>query len=142
MLHSSCRCHVWSCGLGRTAALVFAPQLESKIDPEVAHRCVAEPNTILEIPGQVLDAVREKGVEQLVGLGGFANTRQELRWESLLLELDETRFEWGTVYELECETDQLEVVKPRLEAALRGAGIAFRDGTVTKFANFVNKTLD
>lgn len=41
---------------------------------------------------------------QLVCLGGFNNTRQEFEWGGHLLELDETKFEWGTVYELECET--------------------------------------
>ena len=44
------------------------------------------------------------GVAQLVCLGGFNNTRQEFEWGGHLLELDETKFEWGTVYELECET--------------------------------------
>lgn len=44
------------------------------------------------------------GVSSLVGLGGFRNIRQEYDWRGLVLELDETKFEWGTLYELECET--------------------------------------
>jgi hypothetical protein len=39
-----------------------------------------------------------------VCLGGFENQRQEYAWQGHTLELDETRYEWGTLYELECET--------------------------------------
>ena len=47
---------------------------------------------------------RRTGVTELVALGGFRNTRQEFDWEGAKLELDETRFDWGTVYEIEVET--------------------------------------
>ncbi len=43
-------------------------------------------------------------MRELVGLGGFRNTRQDFDWEGAKLELDETCFEWGTVYEIEVET--------------------------------------
>jgi len=39
-----------------------------------------------------------------VCLGGFRNVRSDFDWEGFKLELDETRFEWGTVYEIEVET--------------------------------------
>ena len=37
-------------------------------------------------------------------LGGFRNLRRDYSWEGFKLELDETQFEWGTVYEIEVET--------------------------------------
>lgn len=37
-------------------------------------------------------------------LGGFHNVRQEAAWQGFTLELDETRYEWGSLYELEAET--------------------------------------
>lgn len=40
----------------------------------------------------------------LACLGGFENVRREYEWGGHLLELDETKYEWGTLYELECET--------------------------------------
>lgn len=47
---------------------------------------------------------RQYGLKGLKGLGGFRNVRQEFDWEGLVLELDQTRFDHGTVYELEAET--------------------------------------
>lgn len=41
---------------------------------------------------------------ELVCMGGFDNTRQEVSWEGFTLELDETKYPWGTLYELEAET--------------------------------------
>jgi uncharacterized protein YjbK len=41
---------------------------------------------------------------QLVCMGGFNNTRQEVSWKGFTLELDETKYPWGTLYELEAET--------------------------------------
>ena len=37
-------------------------------------------------------------------MGGFRNRRQEYSWEGETLELDETYFDHGTLYEIECET--------------------------------------
>ena len=43
-------------------------------------------------------------MRELVCLGGFRNLRRDYAWEGFKLELDETQFEWGTVYEIEVET--------------------------------------
>jgi len=43
-------------------------------------------------------------LSELVCLGGFDNTRQEVSWQGFTLELDETSYPWGTLYELEAET--------------------------------------
>lgn len=51
-----------------------------------------------------LDKRRETGVEELVCLGGFRNVRSDFDWAGCKLELDETQYEWGTVYEIEVES--------------------------------------
>ena len=50
---------------------------------------------------------RKTGVTELLSLGGFRNIRKDFDWEGAKLELDETQFEWGTVYEIEVETVRL-----------------------------------
>lgn len=52
----------------------------------------------------VLAVCSKLGVQSLVSLGGFKNVRQDFSWEGFKLELDETQFDWGTVYEIEVET--------------------------------------
>ena len=58
------------------------------------------------------------------------------------LELDETQYDWGTLYELECETEEPDALKPKLEGLLRAHGVAFKYSTTSKFANFRNRTLE
>ena len=90
----------------------------------------------------VLRSLREDyGAEQLVCIGGFRNVRKEFRFEGHTLELDETKFEHGTLYEIEVESAEPESVKAKLEAFLRDNGIEFEYSATTKFANFINKTL-
>ena len=50
------------------------------------------------------DIHRKTGFAELVCSGGFRNRRQVYSWEGFTLELDETRFEHGTLYEIEVET--------------------------------------
>jgi uncharacterized protein YjbK len=67
------------------------------------------------------------------------------RSERALIELDETRYEWGTVYELEAEAKgaaAAERLRDALEAALTTRGVAFSRSTVSKFRNFVKRTLE
>lgn len=47
---------------------------------------------------------RQYDLLSLISLGGFNNTRQEVQWHGFTLELDETVYPWGTLYELEAET--------------------------------------
>ena len=37
-------------------------------------------------------------------LGGFRNVRSDYDWKGVKLELDETQFAWGTVFEIEVES--------------------------------------
>ncbi len=50
---------------------------------------------------------RQYSLSSLICLGGFKNQRQMYNWEGCTLELDQTQYEWGTLYELECETVRL-----------------------------------
>ena len=43
-------------------------------------------------------------MSHLKSLGGFKNVRSDFDFEGFKLELDETKFDWGTVYEIEVET--------------------------------------
>lgn len=47
---------------------------------------------------------REYGLKDLVALGGFENVRRDYDFHGYKLELDETKYEWGTLYEIEIET--------------------------------------
>lgn len=76
------------------------------------------------------------------GLGGFKNTRKVIEWEGHCLEVDETSYKWGTVYEIECETEQPEHVRDKLSTFLTDNDIVFKLNTTTKFSNFINRTLE
>lgn len=43
-------------------------------------------------------------MQRLVCMGGFKNQRDVFEWEGETLELDQTMYEWGTLYEIEVET--------------------------------------
>jgi hypothetical protein len=85
---------------------------------------------------------RDFNIQRLVCLGGFRNTRTEFEWRApggatsgppLVLELDETAFEHGTLYELECETSEPETAKAALEALLAARGIGYAYSATSKF---------
>ncbi|KAL4444307.1 hypothetical protein ABPG75_012044 [Micractinium tetrahymenae] len=123
-------------GIGR------APEEEEAVVPALARSFLAEPAKLLALGTPLLEGLKSSaGVQQLVCLGGFDNTRQEFEWGGHLLELDETKFEWGTLYELECETAEPERLRGKLESFLTGLGAAYSYSTTTKFANFRNRTL-
>ena len=81
-------------------------------------------------------------VDRLVALGGFTNIRKVVPWRGETLEIDETRYDWGTVCEIECETSDPEGVREKLGAFLDEHGIGYKYNTSTKFQNFMNKTLE
>lgn len=74
---------------------------------------------------------------EFVCLGGFRNVRAVYKWdEGLILELDETQYEFGTSYEIECETKEPERVKVLLEGFLNDKGIPYEYSGASKFAVF------
>ena len=121
-----------------------ASEIEEAIDPALARAFVADPDAMLSSDVKILrDTCARFAIGGLRCLGGFRNVRKEFDWtDGLLIELDETQFEWGTVYEVECETTNPDRIKPLLEAALTQGGARFQYSKVTKFQNFVNRTLE
>jgi hypothetical protein len=47
---------------------------------------------------------RTMGIQELSCIGGFFNRRVVYSWEGETLEVDETCYDHGTLYEIECET--------------------------------------
>ncbi|KAI3496940.1 hypothetical protein L1887_39318 [Cichorium endivia] len=73
---------------------------------------------------------------EVVSLGGFRNVRAVHKWNGLKLELDETQFDFGVNYEIECESDDPDEAKLMLEELLNQNGIRFSYSQVLKFAIF------
>lgn len=133
-------------GIGR------APETEEPLSPADARRFVSDPSALLAHGSDIMSGLASKyGLTSLVCLGGFENLRREFSWSppaggphhgaEFTLELDETRFEWGTLYELECETDQPEALRAELEVLLTANEVAHSYSKTSKFANFVNRSL-
>ena len=124
-------------GVGR------ASEEEEDVDPALARKVLADPAALLAAGIPLVDKVAAAyGVAAFDALGGFKNVRDVFTWEGHELELDETQYDWGTLYELECETEEPDALKPKLEGLLRAHGVAFKYSTTSKFANFRNKTLE
>ncbi|KAM3232752.1 Triphosphate tunel metalloenzyme 3 [Capsicum annuum] len=113
---------------------------EESIDPSIARACVAEPWRLLLIDSsRIMRRVREEygiGEKGLVCLGGFRNVRAVYEWNGLKLELDETNYDFGNNYEIECESCDPERAKHLLEEFLNSHGIPYSYSSVSKFAIF------
>ncbi|KAA8540515.1 hypothetical protein F0562_024567 [Nyssa sinensis] len=113
---------------------------EEPIDPAIARACVAEPWRLLSVnSSRILKRVREEfgvGEKGLVCLGGFRNVRAVYDWNGLKLELDETHYDFGTCYEIECESSDPDTAKKLLEELLNHNGISYSYSEVSKFATF------
>ncbi|XP_021912424.1 triphosphate tunel metalloenzyme 3-like isoform X2 [Carica papaya] len=113
---------------------------EEDLDFSVARECVDDPSKLLSIESRVLKRVGEEfGVGAEVGLaclGGFENLREVYEWNGVKLEVDETRYAFGTCYEIECENEDPERIKKMIEEFLRENEIGFSDSEMTKFAVF------
>ncbi len=61
---------------------------------------------------------RTYDLKGLTCLGGFKNQRRVYDWDGETLELDETQFEHGTLYEVEVETVSVPYVHSKSQACL------------------------
>ncbi|KAL5721160.1 hypothetical protein ACHQM5_013753 [Ranunculus cassubicifolius] len=111
---------------------------EEDLDPSIARACVAEPWRLKAIEtSRILNRVRDEfGNEGFVCLGGFRNVRNVYEWNGLVLELDETQYDFGTCYEIECESSDPDGVKKVLEEFMKENGVEYSYSQVSKFAVF------
>ncbi|KAL5547722.1 hypothetical protein UlMin_002953 [Ulmus minor] len=110
---------------------------EEELEAELGRSCVEEPQKLFDLESRVLKRVREEfGVSGFVGLGGFENVRDVYGWKGLKLEVDETKYKFGTCFEIECESVDPEGVKKVLEEFLKENGIEYSYSEASKFAVF------
>ncbi|CAB4303330.1 unnamed protein product [Prunus armeniaca] len=117
-------------------------ELEEPFDPVLGRACVAEPWRLSVVDSSALltrvreeYGVREEGLG-FVCLGGFRNVRGVYEWKGLKIEVDESNYDFGTCYEVECESSNPERDKKILEKLLKENGIRFQCSEVSKFAIF------
>lgn len=113
-------------------------EVEEPLDSTLARACIAEPWRLLSVDSSsIIRRVKEEfGVAGLVCLGGFRNVRAVYEWQGLKLEIDETGYDFGTCYEVECESADPERVKLLIERFLEENGIGFSYSEMSKFAIF------
>ncbi|KAE8730762.1 Triphosphate tunel metalloenzyme 3 [Hibiscus syriacus] len=111
---------------------------KEELDPCAARACVDDPVRLAKIESRILKRVKEEfGVGEEVGfvcLGGFENKKEVFDWKNLKLEVDETKYEFGTCYEIECESEDHDGVKKLLEEFLKENGICYSYSKMIKFA--------
>lgn len=126
-------------GIGR------APEEEEEIDVELAKKCLDDPNLLLTYEeSPLMKKLKDEMTfsNGITHLGGFDNKRTVYGWRGYTLEADETSYPWGSLFEIECETENPEELKTMLETFLSDHHIPFSDSTKSKFANFKDKTLE
>jgi uncharacterized protein YjbK len=127
-------------------------EVEEPLNPELAIMRTDDTVRLSRIYSPIIRlVVGEYGVGgdalPFVCLGGFRNTRSvyDLEGDSeglgLVLELDETRFDFGTSYELECETAEPDRAKEVLVRLLMVAGVPYEYSRSHKFACFMDGKL-
>ncbi|KAK3039959.1 hypothetical protein RJ639_027149 [Escallonia herrerae] len=112
---------------------------EEEIDPQAGRACVFDPNELRAVDSRIVKRASEEfrvGERGFVGFGGFDNVRGLYKWKGLYLEVDETMYDFGTCYEVECESTEPEKAKDAIERLLRENGICFSDSVASKFAIF------
>lgn len=112
---------------------------EEDIDPLIGRECLAEPALLGSVELRLVKRAKEEfGVTEngFVCLGGFKNVRNVYEWNGLKLELDETKYDFGTLYEIECESVEPDKVKKLIEQFLKENGIEYSYSEASKFAIF------
>lgn len=113
---------------------------EEQLDTTIARACTAEPWRLLLLDDcRIIQRVKSEyaiGEEGFVLLGGFRNLRGVYEWRGFKLELDETHFDFGRCFEIECESSEPEMAKNLIEELLISNGIPYTYSKVSKFAIF------
>lgn len=119
---------------------------EEEINPAIGKECLADPNRLgsLVESSRIMKRVKDEffggsngndGL-QFVCLGGFKNLRNVYEWKGLVIEVDKTSFEFGTLYEIECESSEPEKAKELIEEFLKENGVSYSNSVASKFAIF------
>ncbi|MBA0627377.1 hypothetical protein Godav_004897 [Gossypium davidsonii] len=117
---------------------------EEPIDPSLARSFLTDPNGLLGLSNrsQIMEKLKgEFGVDELICLGGFKNVRGVYDWKGLKLEVDETVYDFGVCYEIECESKEPERDKELIEGLLMENGIDFVYSDINKFGVFMSGKL-
>ncbi|XP_023538457.1 triphosphate tunel metalloenzyme 3 [Cucurbita pepo subsp. pepo] len=110
---------------------------EEELEPSVGRACVENPQRLKEVESRIMGRVKDEfGPSGFVGLGGFGNVRGVFEWNGLKLELDESSFEFGTLYEIECESTDPDAAKKMIEDLLKENQIAYGYSEASKFSIF------
>ncbi|TPX49442.1 hypothetical protein SeLEV6574_g01443 [Synchytrium endobioticum] len=112
-------------------------ELEHSIDASLAEALIENPNLLMSshsshpILNHVYQRASATGFKRI---GHFKNTRTRVWWDGLLLEMDETHFDFATAYEIEIEHLDTLAAKSKIAAFLTQHGIAFCNSKNNKFA--------
>ncbi|KAJ3301106.1 hypothetical protein HDV03_001336 [Kappamyces sp. JEL0829] len=116
-------------------------ELEEAIPNQVFAALTASPNLVkdpqyasIELIG-VLLAQLSKPLADIIVSAQFSNTRTVYEWQGLELEVDETKYAFGTAYEIEIESTEPEQAKKLVEELLTAHGIAYGFSKRSKFGN-------
>ncbi|XP_048532035.1 triphosphate tunnel metalloenzyme 3-like [Triticum urartu] len=117
------------------------------LDPALVLTCVDNPARLDAVDSPIIRLVSDeyglgRDKAPFVCLGGFRNTRgvyelEECEGQGLMLELDETHFDFGTNYEMECDTAEPDQAKEVLERLLTVPGVPYEYSRSNKFACFM-----
>lgn len=110
---------------------------EEEVDPAVGKDCLEDPQKLMNVDSRVLRRVKEEfGIKGFVALGGFRNVRGVFEWKGVKLEIDEVKYDFGDMYEVECESLEPERVKGIIEEFFKENEIEYSDSVMSKFAIF------
>lgn len=119
---------------------------EEELDPTIGQECLTDPNRLgsLVESSRIMKRVKDEffgGINDVEGLGfvclgGFKNLRNVYEWKGLMIEVDETSFDFGTLYEIECESTEPEKAKELIEEFLKENGVSYSYSVASKFAIF------
>ncbi|TPX52251.1 hypothetical protein SeMB42_g01556 [Synchytrium endobioticum] len=117
-------------------------ELEHSIDASLAEALIENPNLLMSshsshpILNHVYQRASATGFKRI---GHFKNTRTRVWWDGLLLEMDETHFDFATAYEIEIEHLDTLAAKSKIAAFLTQHGIAFCNSCIEAVrASFLN----
>ncbi|XP_022870212.1 triphosphate tunel metalloenzyme 3-like isoform X2 [Olea europaea var. sylvestris] len=110
---------------------------EEEVDPSIGYACLEDPGKLINVDSRVLGRVKEEfGANGFKGLGGFRTVRSVYEWNGVKLEVDEVKYEFGDLYEVECENVEPEKVKGMIETFFKENGIEYSESLMSKFAIF------